>query len=148
MCDELEKKFNQFIRYIFHLDERTPDCSSQNKSQDYYNCPCCNYPTLPERGVYYICPLCFWEDDGQDEPFCEEVWGGPNGNYSLTEARNNFAEYLTYYRPSDKEMFEKDKEKEHIKITLIQKYEQLKTEKNQCNIQKLKQDIDKLKNIL
>jgi hypothetical protein len=143
MADELENKFKQFIQYIFHIEEKTDKCcSSKNKEED---CPCCNYPTLPERGSYYICPLCFWEDDGQDEPFCEEVWNGPNGDYSLIEARNNFAEYLTYYRPSDKEMFEKEKEKEHLKINLIQKYEQLKFEKCDNKICQLKKDIDSLK---
>jgi hypothetical protein len=29
------------------------------------------------------------------------VAGGPNGNYSLTEARLNFAQYGHMYRPSD-----------------------------------------------
>jgi len=28
-----------------------------------YSCPCCGYLTLPERGAYDICPVCFWEDD-------------------------------------------------------------------------------------
>jgi len=26
-----------------------------------------------------ICPVCFWEDDGQDDPKAHKVWGGPNG---------------------------------------------------------------------
>lgn len=141
MTDELEKKFKQFIQYIFHLEEKCVEKECETECC----CPCCNYPTLPERGSYHICPLCFWEDDGQDEPFCEEVWNGPNGDYSLTEARNNFAEYLTYYRPSDTDMFEENKEKDHIKIPLIQKYEQLKFEKNENTISQLKEDIRKLR---
>lgn len=28
-------------------------------------CPCCCYLTLPNRGNYDICPLCYWEDDGK-----------------------------------------------------------------------------------
>ena len=53
-------------------------------------CPCCGYPTLGERGGYEICELCDWEDDGQDDPHADEEWGGPNGHYSLTDARRNF----------------------------------------------------------
>lgn len=64
-----------------------------------YGCPCCGYPTLTERGNYEICSLCHWEDDGQDNPRADERWGGPNGNYSLTEARLNFSRYLTMYDP-------------------------------------------------
>jgi Cysteine-rich CPCC len=26
-------------------------------------CPCCNYKTLEERGIYDVCKICFWEDD-------------------------------------------------------------------------------------
>ena len=55
-----------------------------------YRCPCCNYKTLCGRGGYEICPVCFWEDDGQDQPDADIVLGGPNGTLSLTEARSNF----------------------------------------------------------
>lgn len=26
-------------------------------------CLCCGYRTLDERGIFDICPVCFWEDD-------------------------------------------------------------------------------------
>ncbi|WP_328401066.1 CPCC family cysteine-rich protein [Streptomyces sp. NBC_00390] len=55
-----------------------------------YACPCCRYVTLSERGWYEICPVCFWEDDGQDDHDANEVRGGPNHGLSLTEARQNF----------------------------------------------------------
>ncbi|MEA3320951.1 MAG: CPCC family cysteine-rich protein [Bacillota bacterium] len=38
-------------------------------------CPCCGYPPLEERGNFEICILCNWEDDGQDDPYADEVWG-------------------------------------------------------------------------
>lgn len=53
-------------------------------------CPACGYPTLRERNGYDYCSLCFWEDDGQDDPYAHEVWGGPNGVLSLDRARENF----------------------------------------------------------
>jgi hypothetical protein len=46
--------------------------------------------TLTERGGYEICPVCFWEDDGQDDHDADEVRGGPNYGLSLTAARHNF----------------------------------------------------------
>ncbi|SOD85862.1 CPCC family cysteine-rich protein [Streptomyces sp. Ag109_G2-15] len=55
-----------------------------------YRCPCCGYLTLAERGLYDICPVCFWEDDGQDDHDADRVRGGPNGRLSLAEARRNF----------------------------------------------------------
>lgn len=61
------------------------------------NCPCCGYPTLPELNSYEICELCNWEDDGQDDETAEEVWGGPNSDYSLSEARKNFKLYRVMY---------------------------------------------------
>ena len=64
-------------------------------------CPCCRYPTLGERGVYDICPLCNWEDDGQDDPHAKEVWGGPNLDYSLADARRNFESNLIMYAAGD-----------------------------------------------
>jgi cysteine-rich CPCC protein len=64
-------------------------------------CPCCGYPTIGARRYHDICCLCNWEDDGQDDADADNVRGGPNHDYSLTEARGNFVEYRTQYRPSD-----------------------------------------------
>lgn len=54
-------------------------------------CPCCGCRTLDERGMYDICPVCFWEDDGQDDHDADAVRGGPNGPLSLAAARANYA---------------------------------------------------------
>jgi len=37
-----------------------------------------------------MCPVCFWEDDGQDDHGADIIRGGPNHGLSLTEARDNF----------------------------------------------------------
>jgi hypothetical protein len=58
-----------------------------------YRCPCCGYLTLGERGSYEICPICSWEDDGQDNHDADEVRGGPNYKLSLTQARQNYREF-------------------------------------------------------
>ena len=66
-----------------------------------FPCPCCGYPTLPSRGEWEICVLCNWEDDGQDDSFADEVRGGANGEYSLSQARENFKKYLVMYSPDN-----------------------------------------------
>jgi len=71
------------------------DCNIRNAS---VRCPCCGYTTLHERAGYEICILCAWEDDGQDDPRASEVWGGPNADLSLTEARSNFRDHRSIYR--------------------------------------------------
>ncbi len=64
--------------------------SKPTENHKSYRCPCCGFKTLHGRGHDEICPVCFWEDDGQDERDTDEVRGGPNGTLSLTEARTNF----------------------------------------------------------
>jgi hypothetical protein len=69
-------------------------------------CPYCGFLTLSERQGYDICPVCYWEDDGQDDPQADEILGGPNGGLSLTAARENYrtigaceARHVTNVRP-------------------------------------------------
>lgn len=54
-----------------------------------YQCPCCDYYVLHARGAYEVCPVCYWEDDGQDLDRLDEV-SGPN-HITLRDARGNFA---------------------------------------------------------
>ncbi|WP_370770923.1 CPCC family cysteine-rich protein [Actinomadura roseirufa] len=63
-----------------------------------YACPCCGHLTLERRGYFEICPVCFWEDDGQDDHDADESRGGANRGLSLTEARRNYAAYGAYDR--------------------------------------------------
>jgi hypothetical protein len=141
MDEEIENRRKWFLQYITNLELKSlfKECTVTE-----FDCPCCNYPTLPERGAYHICPLCFWEDDGQDEPFQNEVWGGPNGDYSLTEARNNFSKYFTCYRPEDKEQFARNTEKNHVKMMIIKKFDGLKRLNNNESCKKIKKEIKKL----
>ena len=55
-----------------------------------FRCPCCKFKTLHGRGQDEICPVCFWQDDGQDEANAEDVLGGPNRHLSLRQAQINF----------------------------------------------------------
>lgn len=56
-------------------------------------CPCCHHLTIGAHCDFEICPVCFWEDDGQGETDAGEVRGGPNGDLSLTQARANYLSY-------------------------------------------------------
>jgi hypothetical protein len=56
---------------------------------DLSQCPCCDYFTLEGPRAWDICPICFWEDDGNylDRP----DFGSPaNHGLTLRQARENF----------------------------------------------------------
>lgn len=53
-------------------------------------CLCCGYRTLTAPGIFELCPVCWWQDDGQDETDADAVRYGANGLLSLTTARTNF----------------------------------------------------------
>lgn len=92
------------------------------------NCPCCGYPTLEERAYYEICRLCDWEDDGQDEVEADEVWGGPNGDYSITAARKNFKKHVIKYDDPIK-ILEQGTEKLVLKEKLMEAFDTLQWDK-------------------
>lgn len=54
-----------------------------------YKCPCCGYYTLCSKGLYDICPVCFWEDEDIENPNeyneCNRV--------SLNQARKNYLKF-------------------------------------------------------
>jgi hypothetical protein len=58
-----------------------------------YACPCCGYLTLDEApsGTYFICEVCFWEDDGIQ--FRNPDYEGGANKVSLNQARENFHKY-------------------------------------------------------
>jgi len=70
-----------------------------------YPCPCCGYVTFTgPPGGYEACPICFWEDDGQQLRW-PRLEGGANV-VSLEQAQKSFAEcgasqrrFQPYVRP-------------------------------------------------
>lgn len=107
MADKNDENINRlwFERYLKEWGS-SPE-TGYKTFDEYFLCPCCHFPTLTERRGYEICALCNWEDDGQDDHNADKVLGGPNKDYSLAEARENFKNYLTSYRPSDTWHFER-----------------------------------------
>ena len=55
-------------------------------------CPCCGYRTLPERGRYDLCPVCWWEDDGARTDAAS--LDGPNAA-TLAEGQRLYQRYGT-----------------------------------------------------
>lgn len=96
MTDDLLRRRQWFDRYL-----KPQGGVTETGESALFTCPCCGYPTLHSHGSYEICSLCYWEDDGQDDPYADDVRGGPNHGYSLSEARANFQRHLTMYDPSD-----------------------------------------------
>lgn len=69
-------------------------------------CPCCSCRTLNERGAFEMCPVCWWEDDGQDNADADVARGGPNGELSLSDARANYY----FYGASDRQYVDQVRE--------------------------------------
>jgi Cysteine-rich CPCC len=53
-------------------------------------CLCCGYRTLDAPGALSLCPVCWWQDDGQGDEDANVVRGAANGALSLTQARENY----------------------------------------------------------
>jgi hypothetical protein len=57
-----------------------------------FRCPCCGFKTLEAPEVLALCPVCWWEDDGQEDGDASEVRLTVNGALSLKEAREYYAQ--------------------------------------------------------
>ena len=101
MQPSINEEVNRRRAWFDDYFERSLQGGDADLPKRYFCCPCCGYPTLPERGGHDICELCNWEDDGQDDPQADEVRGGPNGSYSLAQARENFHTYGVMYSPEN-----------------------------------------------
>ena len=55
-----------------------------------YRCPCCGYRTLDVPCALSLCPVCWWEDDGQEDEDAGDVRLTVNGSLSLNDARMHF----------------------------------------------------------
>jgi len=108
-------------------------------------CPCCGYPTLEERGNYDICDLCNWEDDGRDDEDSSKSLGGPNGGYSLDEARENFKKYRIMYSPDNNTTITHgdSEEREELKIKLVSIFDRMISGNNISELWKQALKIEK-----
>lgn len=56
------------------------------------SCLVCGYMTISKRGSFEICPICFWEDEGEVPDSAKPTYG-PNGSLSLEKARQNYKKF-------------------------------------------------------
>jgi hypothetical protein len=57
-----------------------------------FRCPCCGYKTLEAPNALGLCPVCWWEDDGQEDSDASDVRLTVNGQLSLNEARAHYTQ--------------------------------------------------------
>lgn len=74
------------------MGSRAVSCEKGVVNRPQQSCPCCGHLTLSERGGFEICPVCFWEDDGQDDIDAHVDRGGPNRG-RLWHARANYLKF-------------------------------------------------------
>jgi hypothetical protein len=55
-----------------------------------FRCPCCGCRTLSAPETLQLCPVCWWEDDGQEDRDAAEVRLTVNGDLSLRDARSHY----------------------------------------------------------
>ena len=55
-----------------------------------FRCPCCGFRTLEVPDALLLCPVCWWEDDGQEDEDAADARLTVNGELSLEEARMHY----------------------------------------------------------
>ena len=113
-----------------------------------FPCPCCGYPTLGERVAYEICELCNLEDDGQEDPHADEVRGGPNQAYSLSEARSNFRKNLIMYDPAKQDGRQNTQAVNNAKHMLIQLFDRMLELTDEAKRENLWQQVREAESVL
>ena len=85
--EEFSEYTNSELEHVFYelTGEKIVVNGIENKSTLLFDCPCCQNKTLAERGQYFICSVCDWEDDGLDYDHISHCNG-----MKLSEAQKNF----------------------------------------------------------
>jgi hypothetical protein len=60
--------------------------------QTRFRCLCCGCRTLLKPEALELCPICWWEDDGQDDEDASVARRTVNGELSLEEARAHYTQ--------------------------------------------------------
>jgi hypothetical protein len=68
------------------------------------SCPICGYMTLATRCDHDICGICFWQDDGQDNPEADNNYIGPNQVHSINTFRVEIYDWLEEFKSVEKPM--------------------------------------------
>lgn len=95
----------EYISHVFGID-----VVINGEEETLLECRCCSYLTIRERGNYEICPVCFWEDDGE-----KNASEYSNANHmTLSEGRINFQENGSSNKDSEGCIITGNKEKYYL----------------------------------
>ena len=95
--------------------------------------------------TWEICPICWWEDDGQDDADANENCGGSNGDYSLQEARENFRKLMIAFRPNDERFLRIGTATREHRESLVSAFEKIQREINDVSGKKTSIKTHKIK---
>lgn len=95
LLNEFLEYTNQELKLLYYeiTGVKMDIIEEQKKSDDFFSCPCCLGKTLSERGQYFICSVCDWEDDGIDA----EHYSHCNG-MKLSVASDNYRKRGSIYK--------------------------------------------------
>lgn len=116
---------------------RSPSSPQKVHGFDRYACPCCGLPTIDEPGIYDICAVCWWEDDGQNgnSPF------SPN-RMSLAQAKENFRSNLSMFAAgAEPEGFADSEGQRARKKSLLEAFELLRSDTDSGSQERLRDQM-------
>ena len=108
--DIMDNKYNGLIRLALaqkyigvknsYIEKVLEDLSIgiyrvKGEIESLYSCPCCEFKTLKNRDGYEICPVCKWEDTGDDL----SAYSGPN-HMTLLEGKKKINKDLLSHEKS------------------------------------------------
>jgi hypothetical protein len=88
------------------------------------------------------------EDDGQEDPHADEVRGGPNQAYSLSEARSNFRKNLIMYDPAKQDGRQNTQAVNNAKHMLIQLFDRMLELTDEAKRENLWQQVREAESVL
>lgn len=94
LFEDFSEYTNLELEHLYHelTGKRIVIKEIEKKGALLYECPCCCNKTLEERGQYFICPICDWEDDGLDYDHVSHCNG-----MRLSDAQNNYKRHGSIY---------------------------------------------------
>ncbi len=94
-----QQKITEILKRREYFDLSFPPIERHDARRDITfglsnSCPICGYMTLEIRCYHDICSICFWQDDGQDNPEADRNYIGPNDTHSINSFRVEIYDWL------------------------------------------------------
>jgi Cysteine-rich CPCC len=102
--NELKNSSNSYLEKIF-FETLSAKVEILSEDPNLLDCLCCGYKTIEKRGEYFICEVCYWEDDGSTS---KDAFSSPN-KMTLSDGIENFKAFKVskkhFINIADKERF-------------------------------------------